>query len=57
MTDNPLHERKYQLQLSELDIKILLEALGRKEIVEGESKAVRVLIERIYRAMGVKLDK
>lgn len=52
-------KRKYNLKLSELDVKILLEALGAQEtrhLDRREStKATRVLIERIYRAIGVRL--
>lgn len=51
--------KKYQLELSELDITILLEALGKKQnecYDRGLStKAVAILIERIYRVMGVRL--
>lgn len=49
----------YTLQMSELDVEILLKALGGEQIRCEDSrrptKAVRILIERIYRAMGVRI--
>lgn len=44
----------YTLEVSELDITLLLEALGHKE-ARAPSEATRILIERIYKAMGVRL--
>jgi hypothetical protein len=47
------------LKLSELDVEIVLKALGDKqnrlEQAREPSKAVRIVIERIYRALGVRL--
>jgi hypothetical protein len=57
LMNNPIHERKFTIKLSELDANILLEALGKKQIVTGETRATRILVERLYRAMGVRLDK
>lgn len=52
--------KKMVVELTELDIKILLEALGRQEIVHLENResthATRIVIDKIYRAMGVRLD-
>lgn len=53
--------KKIVLQLSELDVTILLEALGDKQNRNYDkgipNKAVAYLIDRIYRAMGVRLDR
>lgn len=47
------------LELTELDVTILLEALGAHEITQLErrasTKATRILIDRIYRKLGVRL--
>lgn len=52
-------KKKYSLKLTELDVKILLEALGAHQIVQEnrrqQTKATRILIDRIYRAVGVRL--
>lgn len=49
------------LQLTKLDVTIMLEALGAKQIACYDaripSKSVDILIERIYRALGVRMDK
>lgn len=44
------------LELSEIDVNILLEALGVKQSTHP-SRAVEILIELIYRKMGVRLDR
>lgn len=46
--------RSYDLRLSELDLTVILEALGHKQ-TRSPSKATQILIDRIYRAMGVRL--
>lgn len=49
------------LELTELDVEVMLQALGAKQISCYEhrvsSKPVDILIERIYRALGVRMDK
>lgn len=52
--DHKSKVRDYTVKLSELDITIILEALGHKES-RAPSKCNRILIERFYRAMGVRL--
>lgn len=51
--------KKYTLELTELDIEILLKALGSMQHHQYDtgqsSKAVTYMINRIYRCMGVKL--
>lgn len=53
--------KKFEVKLSELDIKIVLEALGNHERMHANNrestKATRNVIDRIYRAMGVRLDR
>lgn len=50
----------YTLELSELDIEVLLRALGERQnrvAARNEStKVLDIMIERIYRCMGVRLD-
>lgn len=50
----------YTLELSELDMKVLLECLAMKQAAKfqvGEStKTIDILIERAYWAAGVRLD-
>lgn len=51
--------KKYTLELTELDIEILLKALGAMQHHQYDtgmsSKTTEVMINKIYRAMGVKL--
>lgn len=51
--------RVYTVELSEMDMKIVLEALGYKQIRMAEkrlsTRAVEMVIERFYRAMGIRL--
>lgn len=54
--DHKGRAKVYDCKFSELDLTIILEALGHKES-RTPSKATRILIDRIYRAMGVRLDK
>lgn len=53
--------KKFILELTELDMTILLEALALKEMHQRDSrlstKAVRFLTDRVYRAMGIRMDK
>lgn len=50
-----------KLELTELDVTILLEALGAKQINHYDrglsTKGIDILVDRIYRALGVRLDK
>jgi hypothetical protein len=53
-------KQKYILRMSDLDVEILLKVLGdtlnrRAERSGGDAPAVRYLIDRIYRAIGVRL--
>jgi len=52
-------KQKYSMKLSELDIQIMLEALGAHQIVQENrrqsTKATRILIDRVYRAIGVRI--
>lgn len=49
------------LDLTELDVQIILESLALKQMrqmdINQSTKAVDILIERIYRALGVRFDK
>lgn len=47
--------KNHTITLSEIDLCLILEALGHKE-ARAPSKATRIVIERIYRAMGVRLS-
>ena len=49
------------LELTELDVIILLEALGMKSHAMADNRqptrAIQILIDHIYRAMGVRMDR
>lgn len=53
-------KKTYTIELTEIDITILLEALGAKQNSHFDrgipTRAITYLIDRIYRAMGVRLD-
>lgn len=57
--EKPKRKIVMTLELTELDVQVLLEALGDKQnrcYDQGfSSKAVKFLIDRIYRKMGVRL--
>lgn len=52
-------KKKITIELSELDLSVLLVALGneqvRRENTRRNIRAIAILTERIYRAMGVRL--
>lgn len=52
--DHKSRAKTYNINFSELDLTVILEALGHKE-ARAPSKCNRIVIERIYRAMGVRL--
>lgn len=59
MNEGKTISKKYTIQLTELDIKLLLEALGKHQQYQWDnrysSRATENLITKIYRAMRVKI--
>lgn len=58
-SEGKLIQKKYNITLTELDIKLLLEALGKHQQFQWDnrysSRATENLITKIYRCMGVKI--
>lgn len=52
-------KKKVTIELTELDLKIMLEALGQHENSQHdrrlEAKATQIVIQKVYRAMGVNI--